>query len=147
MADSLKSILQGIPVKYINEISTSDLMAINEDRTEDVSTSALEIISRGNKDLGMLEFLDIGGALAGAGTGAAIGTAVLPGIGTAIGTVIGGAVGTFAGEVTEDLIADREVNLGFRRSARGSCARSSNLWRIRYFDSWRRKRHQGIQSI
>lgn len=124
MADSLKGILQGIPAKYINELSTEDLIAINEDRTADVSTSALEIISQGNKDLGMLEFLDIGGALAGAGAGAAIGTAVLPGIGTAIGTVMGGAIGTFAGEVTEDLIAEREVNLGFRE---GGAAREAAI--------------------
>lgn len=111
---SIRDAVKDIPKKYLNELTTEDLQAIVDDDINSLSDSALEIIARGKQDLGLGEFLDIGGAIAGAGTGAAIGTAILPGVGTAIGGVIGGAIGTFAGEVTEDVIADREVNLGFK---------------------------------
>lgn len=128
MAESLKDILKSIPSQYIDQISTNDLVAISEDRLDDVSTSALEIISKGKQDLGVGELLDIPFSIGGALAGAAAGTAVAPGIGTVIGGIVGGAAGTYAGEVTEDVIADRELNLGFKRGGAAREAATSALF-------------------
>ena len=128
MAESLKDILKNIPSQYIDQISTDDLVAISEDRIDDVSTSALEIISKGKQDLGIGELLDIPFSIGGALAGAAAGTAVAPGIGTVIGGIVGGAAGSYAGEVTEDVIADRELNLGFRKGGAAREAATSALF-------------------
>ena len=127
---SIRDAVKDIPKKYLNELSTDDLQAIVDNNINNLSDSGLEIIARGKQDLGLGELLDIGGALAGAGAGAAIGTAIFPGVGTAIGGVLGGAIGTFAGEVTEDVIADREINLGFKE---GGAAKEAAISAV--FDS------------
>lgn len=128
MAESLRDTLRSIPAQYVDQISTSDLMAISEDRIDDVSTSALQIIAKGKQDLGLGELLDIPFSIGGALAGAAAGTAVAPGIGTILGGIAGGAAGTYAGEVAEDVIADRELNLGFRRGGAAREAATSALF-------------------
>ena len=128
MAESLRDMLKSIPSQYIDQIATNDLMAISEDRLDDVSTSALEIIAKGKQDLGFGELLDIPFSIGGALAGAAAGTAVAPGVGTVIGGILGGAAGSYAGEVTEDVIADRELNLGFSRGGAAREAATSALF-------------------
>lgn len=128
MAESLQDILKRIPSQYIDQVSTEDLIAIDENRIDDVSDSALQIISKGNQDLGVGELLDIPFSIGGALTGAAAGTAVAGPFGAVVGGVLGGAAGTFAGEVTEDVIADRELNLGFKRGGAAREAATSALF-------------------
>tara|TARA_R100000654_G_scaffold9641_1_gene22028 strand:- start:1016 stop:3049 length:2034 start_codon:yes stop_codon:yes gene_type:complete len=123
MSKSLLEISREIPQRYVDELSTDDLRAIRDGRDEDLSLSGLQILRKGQQDLGVGELIDVGGAIAGASTGAMIGSAFGP-VGTAVGGVIGGAVGTFAGEVAEDVIADREVQLGFQQ---GGAAREAAL--------------------
>jgi len=123
MSDNLLQVARDIPERYVRELSTEDLNAISDGRDNDVSMSGLQILMKGKEDLGIGELLDIGGAVAGAGTGAAIGSAFGP-VGTVVGGVIGGAVGTFAGEAAEDVIADREVQLGFQE---GGAAREAAI--------------------
>lgn len=124
MATPLIEVTRDIPKKYLELLSTSDMQAIADGRDADVSTGGLQILDKGKDDLGLGEFLDLGGALVGAGTGALIGSSIFPGIGTAVGTVLGGAIGTFGGEVAEDVIADREKELGFQP---GGAAREAAL--------------------
>lgn len=123
MSKTLKEMIPDIPRRYVEQLSTEDLRAISEGRDYEVSVSGLDILKKGKEDLGAGEFIDVGGAIAGAGIGAAYGSALGP-VGTAVGGVIGAAIGTFGGEVTEDVIADREIQLGFQE---GGAAREASI--------------------
>lgn len=123
MSETLRETIKSIPRKYVEQLSTDDLRAISQNRDSEVSLTGLKLIKAGKENLGLGEFIDIGGALAGAGAGAAIGSAFGP-VGTAVGGILGAAVGTFGGEVTEDVIADREVQLGFQK---GGAAREASI--------------------
>lgn len=128
MAKTLSEALQEIPKKYVAQLSTDDLVAIQGNDVGSVSTRGLGIMASGRQDLGIGEFLDVGTSIGGAISGAALGTAVMPGVGTVLGGVIGGAVGAFGGEVAEDAIAGREVDIGFGSGGAGRAAAESALW-------------------
>lgn len=131
MAKTLREALQEIPKKYVSQLSTEDLVAIQNNDAASVSTRGLGIMANGKQDLGLGEFLDVGASIGGAISGAALGAAVsgpLAPIGGVVGGIIGGAVGAFGGEVAEDVIAGRDVNTGFGSGGAGRAAAESALW-------------------
>lgn len=131
MAKTLSEALQEIPKKYVDQLSTEDLVAIQSNDVSGVSTRGLGIIANGKQDLGMGEYLDVGTSIGGAISGSMIGAAVtgpFAPAGAVIGGIIGGAVGAFGGEVAEDAIAGRDVNAGFGAGGAGRAAAESALW-------------------
>lgn len=131
MSQSLREAAQGISEKYLKQLSTSDLQAIEQDNVSAISTRGLQIIAAGKQDLGAGEFLDVGTSIAGALTGAAMGAAVtgpFAPLGAVAGGIIGGALGAFGGEAAEDVIAGRNLNLGFGSGGAGKAAAESALW-------------------
>lgn len=129
MATSLKEVLQsGISREDASRIPANDLKLIAEGRDNEVSRSTLQYIKAAKEDAGALEYLDVGTSLGGALGGAALGTAILPGIGTVVGGVLGGAAGAFGGEVAEDLLAGRKLNIGLEEGGASREALSSLMW-------------------
>lgn len=119
MSETTKQLLQGVPARYLQSLSTSDLRALSEGNLDNLSTEGMRTLVAGKQDLGAGEYLDIGTSVAGALGGAALGTAILPGVGTVLGGIIGGAAGAFGGEVAEDVIANRDINTGFGQGGAG----------------------------
>lgn len=128
MPNTLIDAYGSIPKKYREMLSAEDLKAIEDDNFDGMSTQGLRVLDLGMKDLGAGEYLDVGTSMGGAIGGAAIGTAILPGIGTVAGGIIGGALGAFGGEVAEDVIAGRDVDVGFHRGGAGRAAMESAMW-------------------
>lgn len=128
MPNTLIDAYARIPQKYKDMLSADDLTAIEDGNFDRMSTRGLRVLDIGSKDLGAGEYLDVGTSMAGALGGAALGSAILPGIGTAVGGVIGGALGAFGGEVAEDVIASRDVDVGFGQGGAGRAAAESALW-------------------
>ena len=129
MANSLKELLRNnFSEDDARKIPLSDLKLISEGKDAEVSRNTLEYIRTVQTDTGALEYLDVGTGLAGALSGAALGTAVAGPIGTVAGGIIGGALGTFGGEVAEDLLAGREVELGVETGGASREALNSLMW-------------------
>ena len=131
MSQSLREAAQGIPEKYLRQLSTKDLQAIEQDDVAAISTRGLQIIATGKQDLGAGEFLDVGTSIGGAITGAAMGAAFsgpFAPAGAIVGGIVGGALGAFGGEAAEDVIAGRDLNLGFGGGGAGKAAAESALW-------------------
>jgi phage tail tape-measure protein len=116
--NKLLALLQKGGRKYGEQLSRADLMAIQENNPAGMSKAGLEVLKAGGEDLGKGEFLDVGTSVAGAISGAGIGAMAGP-VGAAVGGIIGGALGAFGGEVIEDKIAGREVNVGFGKGGAG----------------------------
>ena len=116
--NKLLALLQKGGRKYGEQLSRSDLTAIQDNNPAGMSKAGLEVLQAGSQDLGKGEFLDVGTSVAGAMAGAAFGSAAGP-FGAVAGGIIGGALGAFGGEVIEDNIAGREVNVGFGKGGAG----------------------------
>ncbi len=127
MEKTLREVIQGIPKKYVRQLTYEDLVAIRDNDKDGLSTKGLQILVNGKQDLGLGEYIDVvtstGGAIVGGAIGARFG-----GLGMRAGGMLGGAVGAFAGEVAEDVIADRDVNIGFSSGGAGKAAAESALW-------------------
>lgn len=131
MANTLREAIQEIPEKYARQLSLEDLVAIQKNDVNSVSTRGLQIIASGKQDLGLGEYIDVGASISGAIGGAALGASVtgpFAPIGATVGGIVGGAIGAFGGEVAEDVIADRDVNIGFSSGGAGRAAAESALW-------------------
>ena len=72
MANTLREAIQEIPEKYARQLSLEDLVAIQKNDVNSVSTRGLQIIASGKKDLGLGEYIDVGASISGAIGGAAL---------------------------------------------------------------------------
>ena len=116
--NKLLDMLKKAPDKYARQLSNDDLRAVRDNNPKGMSVAGLKVIQAGSQDLGKGEFIDLGTSIAGAMSGAAIGSMAGP-VGTFVGGAVGGALGAFGGEVLEDSIAGRDVNVGFGEGGAG----------------------------
>jgi len=116
-----KHILDGVPEKYIDQLSTADLNAIGDGNYDAISTAGLNTIGDGKEDLGVGEYTDAATGITGSVVGGVLGAPFGP-PGIYAGSVIGGVVGTVVGEVAEDLYAGRGLNMGFGKGGAGNAA-------------------------
>jgi hypothetical protein len=116
-------ILTGVPDTFIDKLSTADLSAIANNTYDAISSEGMAIINDGKTNLGKGEMLDVATGITGAIAGTVAGVPLGP-VGMFAGGVLGGMGGTAAGEVIEDVIAGRGLNLGF---GKGGAAREAAI--------------------
>ena len=110
MTELFKTV-QRLPSKYLDLLSTEDLEAAADNDFDRMSTGGLETIARGKEDLGWGEFTDTGTSIAGAIGGGALAGAAFGPVGAVVGGIAGGAIGAFGGELIEDVVASRSIDL------------------------------------
>jgi hypothetical protein len=116
-------ILTGVPDSFIDRLSTADLSAIANKDYDNISPQGMATINDGKTNLGAGEMLDTATGITGAIAGTIAGVPLGP-VGMFVGGVAGGMAGTGAGEIIEDVIAGRGLNLGF---GKGGAAREATI--------------------
>lgn len=110
-APSLREIVRGMPKKYVDLLTSDDLQAVVDDNIDGLSSDGLATLARGRQDLGFGEYLDTGTSILGSIAGGAAAGALAGPVGAVVGGIAGGAAGAFGGELIEDVIAHRNIDL------------------------------------
>lgn len=95
--------MANLTTEQLQAIASGDFSSVSEDDLQNLYSSGK------SSEVGGLE--TVGSILGGIGAGAALGTMGAGPVGTIVGGIVGGAIGAFGGEVLEDLINGKEVDL------------------------------------
>jgi hypothetical protein len=102
-----------IPESFKDRLSDDDLIAVVENRENNISEQGMRIINQGRAARGGLsEALDVVGSVLGGAVSGAAGGLVAGPVGAIVGGITGGAVGAGAGSIIEDIRDDRELDAG-----------------------------------